>query len=99
MGVVTAAGFALRLEGLEESLFGDELFAYDEVHGHSLGQVLHDVTGGQENSPPLYFVLAWAAIKLGDPTALIRLPSLVSGPPTYHSSTCWAGEPWAAPRV
>ncbi len=79
IGALTAIAFVLRLQTFGESLFGDELFAYDEVHGHSLGQVLHNVTGGQENSPPLYFVLAWAAIKLGDPTVLIRLPSLVFG--------------------
>lgn len=82
MGVVTAAGFALRLAGLDESLFGDELFAYDEVHGHSLGGVIDNVSSGEENSPPLYFVLAWAAMKLGDPTVLIRLPSLVLGAAT-----------------
>jgi Dolichyl-phosphate-mannose-protein mannosyltransferase len=35
-----------------------------------------------EQSPPLYFILAWVSAKLGDPTVLIRLPSLVLGSAT-----------------
>jgi hypothetical protein len=76
---LTAVALLLRLPHLGESLFGDELFAYVEVHGHGLRDVVTNVSRGEENSPPLYFVLAWISIKLGDPTALIRLPSLVCG--------------------
>ena len=36
---------------------------------------MHDT----ESTPPLGFVLAWAATKLGDPTVTVRLPSLVLG--------------------
>jgi len=82
VGILVIVGFLVRLAGIGESLFGDELFAYEEIHEHSLAQVVGNVTQGEENSPPLYFVLAWGAMKLGDDTVFIRLPSLVLGSAT-----------------
>ncbi len=73
---------ALRLPHVGESLVGDEMYAYAEVHGRSLSGVIDAVRQGGENSPPLFFVLAWLSMKLGDPTVTIRLPSLVLGTAT-----------------
>jgi hypothetical protein len=77
----TAIGLVLRLLGLNESLFGDEWITFDDVHGRSIGGVIHTIAHGAalEQSPPLFFVLAWATAKIGDPTVWIRLPSLIFG--------------------
>jgi uncharacterized membrane protein len=61
---------------------GDEVFTYYDIVGHSFGSVLSTVHTGGENSPPLFFLLAWASAKLGDPSVWIRLPSLVLGTAT-----------------
>ena len=67
-----------------QGLYGDELFTYATVVGHSFGHVLG---ADLQNNPPLFYVLAWASAKLGDPDTTIRLPSLVLGtaavPMTY----------------
>ena len=81
-----AAGFtlvalALRVAGAGQSLFGDELFLYDIVRRDDLWSVLERVHD-TESTPPLHFVLAWAAAKVGDPTISVRLPSLVLGTAT-----------------
>jgi 4-amino-4-deoxy-L-arabinose transferase-like glycosyltransferase len=78
---------ALRLPQLDQSLFGDELFAYDEVARRSFGGMLDAVLHGPEVTPPLYFVLAWVSAHIGDPAIWLRLPSLIAGvalvPVTY----------------
>jgi 4-amino-4-deoxy-L-arabinose transferase-like glycosyltransferase len=79
---LAAIAFGLRLAQIDQSLFGDELFTYSDVHGHSFASVLHTVQSGGENSPPLYFELAWASAKLGDPSVFVRLPSVVLGTAT-----------------
>ncbi len=80
VGLLTVLAAVARLPGYGESLFADELFTYDAIYGHGLADVVRRVTtGGGENTPPLYFVFAWASAKLGDPTVLIRLPSLLLG--------------------
>ena len=38
---LTLLAFGLRWACLRQSLFGDELFLYEAVHGRSLGQVFH----------------------------------------------------------
>ncbi len=73
----TAAAFGIRLSQMRQGLFGDELTTYQDVVGRSLGAVLRTVNVGAENSPPLFFALAWLASKLGDPTVWVRLPSLI----------------------
>jgi hypothetical protein len=69
---------ALRWKWIHQSLFGDEMILYIDVHGRSLGQVtavVHDT----EKTPPLYFLLAWLLTKGGDPTLLVRIPTFVVG--------------------
>jgi NAD(P)-dependent dehydrogenase (short-subunit alcohol dehydrogenase family) len=58
VGALTVAAFVLRAAGLDQSLFGDELFAHDEVHGRSLTSTITAVRTGYEVTPPLYFVLS-----------------------------------------
>jgi hypothetical protein len=72
---------------MHQSLYGDELFAYDEISGHTLFGVVDQVRTSIEVSPPLFFVLAWASGKLGDLTTWIRLPSLLAG--TALVPTCY----------
>lgn len=79
VAAATVGALILRATQMDQSLFGDEVLAYREIVGHSLGQVLHSVGTGVESSPPLFFVLAWLSAKLGDPTVWIRLPTLVLG--------------------
>lgn len=79
VGLVTVAAFALRISQIHQSLMGDEVFTYLDIHGRSLGAVISTVNTGGENSPPLFFMLAWAASKLGNPTIWLRLPSIIAG--------------------
>ncbi len=87
VGAITATAMIVRVTQMHQSLFGDEVLAYHDIVGHSLGAVIRTVRGGVESSPPLFFVLAWLSAKLGDPTVWIRLPSLLLGvaaiPVTY----------------
>lgn len=76
LGVIVIAGFALRARALGQSLLGDELFTYEIVTAGSLGDVIDGINRTELN-PPLYFVLAWLAAKVGDPLIWIRVPSLV----------------------
>jgi Dolichyl-phosphate-mannose-protein mannosyltransferase len=79
---LTVIAFALRVSQLHQSLVGDEVSTYLDISHRSFGTVLSTVHTGAENSPPLYFMLAWFSAKLGDPTELIRLPSLLLGSAT-----------------
>lgn len=69
----------MRAGQLGQSLYGDEVWTYRDVVGRGLGSLIREVHTGGENSPPLFFVLAWLSAKLGDPSVLIRLPSLLFG--------------------
>ena len=80
--VLTVFTLVLRFSQIHQSLYGDETFTYSDIFGKSLGAVLTNVHTGGENSPPLFFLLAWATAKLGDPTVWIRLPSIVLGAAT-----------------
>ncbi|MGH2866687.1 MAG: glycosyltransferase family 39 protein [Solirubrobacteraceae bacterium] len=82
VAALTAIAFALRLSQLHESLAGDEVFTYQDVVGHSFVSVLTTVHAGGENSPPLFFLMAWLSAKLGDPSVWIRVPSLILGTAT-----------------
>ena len=78
---LTALALGLRWACIHQSLFGDELFLYLDVHGRSLGQVfsaVHDT----EKTPPLYFLLGWLLARGSDATVLVRLPSLVASAAT-----------------
>lgn len=76
---VTLVGLLLRLRGLSESLFGDELFTYEIATRDGLGAVIDGVRSDLEITPPLFFVVAWLAQQAGDPMLWLRIPSLVAG--------------------
>ncbi len=82
IALLTLAVLGLRLSQVHQSLFGDELWTYQQIHGHSFGSMFRAIHPGAENAPPLFFVLAWLTSKLGDPTVWIRLPSVVLGTAT-----------------
>ncbi len=79
-GVValTLVAAGVRIAIIRDSLQGDELSMFGRVHGYGLGQVF-SIVRATENTPPLFFVFAWASAKIGDPTLWIRLPSLLFG--------------------
>src|SRR2546421_3593756 len=81
VGALTLAAFGLRLPGMGQSLAGDELYTFDIVRQSNLADVLkavHDTS----ITPPLHYVIAWAAVKLGEPTVWVRVPSLLAGTAT-----------------
>src|SRR5215213_1971416 len=82
VAVLTAAGFVLRARLFGQGLWSDELLTLREVQGKDLGGLLRQIAHGVENSPPLYFLLAWLSSKLGSDPALLRLPSLALGTAT-----------------
>lgn len=79
VAVLTVLTFALRFSQIHQSLFEDELWTYQDIAGRTLAQVIRNVHTGNENSPPLFFILAFACAKLGNPIFWIRLPSIVFG--------------------
>lgn len=79
IGLLTVLGFALRLHQYDTSLLGDELSTLWIVENHGLFDTIDIVSGDAEITPPLYFVLAWFAAKLGTAPELIRLPALIAG--------------------
>jgi 4-amino-4-deoxy-L-arabinose transferase-like glycosyltransferase len=87
VGLLTGLAFALRVRGIGEGLYHDELYTYAETHGRDFAGMWHVVVHGLpgasiEKTPPLYFVLAWLASKLGSPETTIRLPSILFGTAT-----------------
>ena len=79
VAAITAVGLVVRLRYQGPGLLGDELFAFKEVSGRSFGGMIQQVRESVEVSPPLYFVLAWAADQLGSSPSLLRVPSLALG--------------------
>src|SRR4051812_45049303 len=88
VAALTVGAFILRVRGLHEGLWHDELITFAELHDRSFTGMLDAVANGPapgapvENTPPLHFALAWLTMQLGDPTATIRLPSIVLGTAT-----------------
>lgn len=87
VGAITLGAFLLHVSQVHQSLYGDEVWSYQEVVHHSFTGMLAAVATGHavasgESSPPLFFVFAWFSVKLGDPTVWIRLPSLILGAAT-----------------
>jgi uncharacterized membrane protein len=80
--LLSAGVFLLRLSQLHQGLYGDEVWTHQDVVNQGFGAMIRGVHTGAENSPPLFFILAWLSAKLGDPTVLIRLPSLLLGAAT-----------------
>jgi hypothetical protein len=97
VAALTLLAFGLRLAAFRQGLFGDELLTYGETRG-GLDEVFEGLKrSGAEVTPPLYFILAWASVKLGDAPELIRLPSLILGtalvPVVYSLGRRVAGVP------
>jgi hypothetical protein len=81
VAALTVIGFALRLEGLDQSLYGDEGYTLGIVDGQGFGDVIsavHDTS----ITPPLHYALAWLAVQAGDASVTVRLPSLILGTAT-----------------
>jgi hypothetical protein len=76
---VLVLGAALRISQLHQSLYGDELWSWVGATKPSFGGMLDWVRSDQEITPPMFTSLAWLSAKLGDPTTLIRLPSVLAG--------------------
>jgi len=77
VGAFTIVAASLRWACIHQSLFGDELFLYSEVHMRSLGQML-SLVRTMENTPPLFFLVTWVLAKGRNPMVLVRVPSLVA---------------------
>lgn len=75
---LTLLALGVRLAGLNQGLFGDELYLYEIAARDDLGAMVGKVVD-TESTPPFGFLLPWAAVKLGDPTVTVRLPSLLLG--------------------
>ena len=75
--MIAVIAFALRWACIHQSLFGDELFLYSRVHLRSFTQML-SLVHDNENTPPLFFIVAWLFAKGPDPMVLVRLPSLLA---------------------
>lgn len=78
IGVLTAVALVMRIAGAHESPAGDELYFLALIKGRSLGGMLQAVVD-QEKTPPLGFLLGWAAAKLGPADTWMRAPSVVAG--------------------
>ncbi len=96
VGLLTATAFVLRLTGIHQVLFGDELFTYPIVTRGSLWDALSAVHHTSV-TPPFHYVLAWVAVQFGAPLVTIRLPSLILGtltvPLVYLLGARTAGRP------
>lgn len=99
VGLLALAALALRVAGMGQSLFGDELFTYADLAGRGVGGVVrHVAQGGVEDNPPLFYVLAELSSRLGPPEVWLRLPSVVLG--TLTVPVLWlAGRLVAGPRA
>jgi hypothetical protein len=78
LGLLIVAGLALRLLAARPGFLGDELFTYAIAERNSLAGVMDGVRT-TENTPPLYYVLAWLSVKATAVPELARLPSLIAG--------------------
>jgi uncharacterized membrane protein len=74
-------GLAVRLPWFDDALYGDEVQAFWDVSGRSLGDTLHLLAGNStELSPPLFFVFAWVSDHLfGASAESLRIVSLAAG--------------------
>jgi hypothetical protein len=79
VGGITVVALAVRLAAFRGSFFGDELFTYEMATRPGLNDVLAGVRSPVEITPPLFFFIAWAFQKLGDPLVWLRVPSLLAG--------------------
>ena len=86
IGLLTLAALALRVAGMGQSLFGDELFTYADLSGRGVAEVVrHVANGGVEDNPPLFYVLAELSSRLGPTEVWMRLPSVLLGTLTAYA--------------
>jgi 4-amino-4-deoxy-L-arabinose transferase-like glycosyltransferase len=80
LAAVLALAAALRFSTLElQSFWYDEAFTPVHVLHAGLGATLHSVVHS-ENSPPLWYLIAWLDVRLfGDGELALRLPSALAG--------------------
>lgn len=79
VAAITLLAAALRIPELGQSLYGDELWTYVGATPSGLGEMLDFVRSDEEITPPLYTFIALLSAKLGEPSVLIRLPSVIAG--------------------
>ena len=80
LAAIVVVASAIRIvQGTTQSLFGDEFWTYVGATHGDLSGVLDWVRSDEEITPPLVTILSWASVKLGDPTVLVRLPSMLAG--------------------
>jgi mannosyltransferase len=75
---LTLLAAVLRVWASTQGFFGDELFTWNAAHRDSFGDVL-DGVDETENTPPLYYLLAWAVGKVFGPPEWMRLPAILAG--------------------
>jgi mannosyltransferase len=80
LAALIALAAVLRLATLDQQSFWyDEAFTPVHVLHNSLGATLRGVVD-HENTPPLWYLIAWADARLfGDGTLALRLPSALAG--------------------
>ena len=79
MAALTIVGLAFRIAVDGQSLVGDELSTLWIVTHNGFSGVVSIVSSDAEITPPLYFILAELASKLGTSSDLIRLPAMIAG--------------------
>ncbi|HEY2217039.1 MAG TPA: glycosyltransferase family 39 protein, partial [Solirubrobacteraceae bacterium] len=80
LAVLIVLAAVLRLATLiEQSFWYDEAFTPVHVFHSGLGATMHSVVHS-ENTPPLWYLLAWVDVRLfGDGALALRLPSALAG--------------------
>jgi len=73
-----AVGGVLSALAAAPGLLGDELYTFAVVDRDSAADVMDGVRT-TENTPPLYYLVAWMVTKISGSPELIRLPSLLAG--------------------
>jgi hypothetical protein len=97
LALLAALAVALRLVGLGESLWLDELFTTWVVLGPD-GTLTERAALGNA-SPPFYWLVKWSVAAFGPGEWAVRLPTIVFGSLTpaavYLLARAVAGSPWA----
>jgi 4-amino-4-deoxy-L-arabinose transferase-like glycosyltransferase len=79
LGAVTLLALALRIVGIDQTLYSDEDFTFNIVRDGGLGHVF-DRVYHTSITPPFHYVVAWLSVQYGgDESVLVRMPSLLCG--------------------
>jgi hypothetical protein len=81
LSALVLVALLLRLPWFDDALYGDEVQAFWDISGRSLGDTVHLLAGNStELSPPLFFVFAWLSERLfGSSGESLRIVSLAAG--------------------